>query len=63
MADDHGWHPFDETAGLEVRSWEGVWQVRRIGTDHPRANLSDAEFEVLRAEGPDPAVMARLDGS
>lgn len=63
MAEEHGWHLFDEPRQLEVRSWEGVWQVRRVGTDHPRVNLSDAEFEQLRAPGDDPEIMARLDGS
>lgn len=63
MAEEHGWHLFDEPRGLEVRSWQGVWQVRRVGTDHPRVNLSDGEFEQLRAPGDDPEIMARLDGS
>lgn len=62
MAEEHDWLPFDEEQQLEVRSWEGVWQVRRIGTDHPRVNLSDAEWEQVRAAGPDPDVMARLHG-
>lgn len=61
-SEDHDWHVFDVEQDLEVRHWEGVWQVRKIGTDHPRINLSDAEWEQVREPGPDPEVMERLNG-
>jgi hypothetical protein len=62
MSESHDWHVFDEESRLEVRRWKNVWQVRKLGTDHPRVNLSDAEFESLREAGPDLYVMTGLNG-
>lgn len=57
MAEPHDWHVFDAERGLEVRqttpdSEGNVWEVRT--PDGRVEALDDAEFEQLRAEGPNP---------
>jgi hypothetical protein len=55
--DPHDWHVLDAEAGLEVRQTIGPddanqWEVRSPGRD--TVVLDDAEFDRLRAAGPNP---------
>ena len=53
MPDGTDWHPFDVQAGYDVRRVEDdAWEIR--DADGKVTTLTDAEFEQLRAEGPNP---------
>jgi hypothetical protein len=52
--DDHEWHLFDVERELEVRRVHGKWQIRPVDRREEVEDLTDEEFEQLRAEGPNP---------
>lgn len=52
MGKRHDWHVLDVESGMEVRRTRLGWQVRTADGETKR--LTKAQFEQLRAEGPNP---------
>lgn len=54
MGEDQEWRVFDTEKGMEVAQIGNAWYIRYIADRSVVTVLTEAEFEQLRTDGPNP---------